>query len=660
MGRRSLPRDFRSRSTRPWLGMNHSLLRSHGPRQRLGLAGVFVATLASAGVAQAVTEVTSRTEMQAWIAEQVALAAGAIDGAAAPWIAVFPPLTGGVDKTRIGSSRAGELVVDMIREVMPPVFQNRVLSGADLVAALQVWHWQGGDYRSVNDAELLGAACGCDITIAGSLEKADKGMRLELVAYRNGALPDASSRVPVLFKKSCELRVSRRKRAQGAGAEDRADAEFTAALARFDAEPVIAFGCNEGAGGGRELLPRDCESLFPNMLEQLVKALQRDVGAKGVDWQLRQLGIFPVLRSSDAPLRQFSLRLDQALLSGFTNAFDVGRLHEMLRKQKSSVLWYSTDPIEPGLLDGLAAAHGIGGFVRGSYNYVAGSGRVVVTLEYYDDKCRLVARVRRALVDPRMADWMDQNLDKDLTGDEAAGYRFDAPTLSVADLQDQLADVAQRAIQEAVDKLDKKGVDASARQFFLLPTLLPGTEAQQKQIERIQQQLAETAARVIKEGAAKGRTEEQSLMEQPCTIAGTGFASYREAYLKLMELVGLNYECSRGQVLRDQFTAALYDRLAESDLAVADRVQMPSSLSQGDFQPDVDTLLVQSQFRLDGDRLTIVVRVIENGQSTRLAQKSVVFPPRWTPLVAPQLTQQATDRTVPSLDDFLKSPLQKN
>ncbi|MCC7397536.1 MAG: hypothetical protein IT455_10785 [Planctomycetes bacterium] len=630
--------------------MNQSPLRPHGHRQRLGLAGLFFATIASAASAQAVTEVTSRTEMQAWIAEQVAAAAAAIDGAAAPWIAVFPPLTGGVDKTRIGSSKAGELVVDLIREVMPPVFQNRVLSGADLVAALQVWHWQGGDYRSVSDAELLGAACGCDLTIAGSLETTPRGMRLELVAYRNGVAPDASGRVPVLFKKACEFVRSRKS----------GDPVFTKAIQDYDSEPVIAFGCNAGAGGGGGLTPRDCESLFPHMLEQLVKGLQHDVGAKGVDWQSRQLGIFPVLRTSDAPVRQFSLRLDQALLTGFPNAFDVGRLHEMLLKQKSSVLWYSTDPIEPGLLDDLAAAHGIGGFVRGYYNYVAGSGRVVVTLEYHDDKCKLVARVRRALVDPRMAGWMDQNLDKDLTDDEAAGYRFTDPTVSVADLQDQLADVARRAIQEAVEKLAKKGVQASARPFFLLPTLLPGTEAQQKQVEMIQQQLAETAARVIKEGAAKGRTEEQSLHELPCTIAGTDFASYHDAYLKLMELVGLNYECSQGQVLRDQFTAALSDQLAESDLPVADQIQMPPSLSQGDFQPGVDTLMVQSQLRLDGDRLTIVVRVIENGQSTRLAQKSVVFAPRLTALIAPQLTQQATDRAVPSLGDFLKAPLQRN
>lgn len=630
--------------------MNQSPLRPHGHRQRLGLAGLFLATIASAASAQAVTEVTSRTEMQAWIAEQVAAAAAAIDGAAAPWIAVFPPLTGGVDKTRIGSSKAGELVVDLIREVMPPVFQNRVLSGADLVAALQVWHWQGGDYRSVSDAELLGAACGCDLTIAGSLETTPRGMRLELVAYRNGVAPDASGRVPVLFKKACEFVRSRKS----------GDPVFTKAIQDYDSEPVIAFGCNAGAGGGGGLTPRDCESLFPHMLEQLVKGLQHDVSAKGVDWQSRQLGIFPVLRTSDAPVRQFSLRLDQALLTGFANAFDVGRLHEMLLKQKSSVLWYSTDPIQPGLLDELAVAHGIGGFVRGSYNYVAGSGRVVVTLEYHDDKCKLVARVRRALVDPRMAGWMDQNLDKDLTDDEAAGYRFADPTVSVADLQDQLADVARRAIQEAVEKLAKKGVQASARPFFLLPTLLPGTEAQQKQVELIQQQLAETAARVIKEGAAKGRTEEQALHELPCTIAGTDFASYHDAYLKLMELVGLNYECSQGQVLRDQFTAALSDQLAESDLAVADQIQMPPSLSQGDFQPGVDTLMVQPQLRLDGDRLTIVVRVIENGQSTRLAQKSVVFAPRLTALIAPQLTQQATDRAVPSLGDFLKAPLQRN
>ncbi|MBL8731996.1 MAG: hypothetical protein JNN13_06475, partial [Planctomycetes bacterium] len=49
-----------------------------------------------------------------------------------------------------------------------------------------------------------------------------------------------------------------------------------------------------------------------------------------------------------------------------------------------------------------------------------------------------------------------------------------------------------------------------------------------------------------------------------------------------------------------------------------------------------------------------------NGQSTRLAQKSVVFAPRLTALIAPQLTQQATDRAVPSLGDFLKAPLQRN
>lgn len=604
------------------------------------VAASVVSWFAALAAAQDIPQVRDRAEFEGWIRDQLAVVAKSVEGA--PWVAVFPPLTGGVDRTKIGSSVAGEMVVDMVRSSLPREWLCRVLSGAELVAALAPFRWGGGDYRTTADAEFLGAAAGADVSIAGRLERSANGMRLELVAYQNGVDPDPNGKVPTLFKSAVEFVQSR-----SAG-----DREFTKAITNFDSEPLIPFGANSGATGGSVLSSQDCELLFPAMQKQLIDALVAKLAAKGIALGGKQLGIFPVLRGADVPVRQFSLRVDQALQEAFENAMPVMELHQVLLASSRSVLWYASDPIEPEILSKLAKERDLRGFLRGTYNYVANSGRVVVTFEYFDENCKLVLRVRRALVDARMAPWMNQALERELGTDEAAGYTFAPPSIDLDTVSAALGRAAQVAVRSALSKLGKK--DGEPRPFFLRPTLVPGNEGEEAMLAKVYQQLDAVAGRLLEQGTKKSLDADAALSTLPCTIAGKEFPSYRAAYQELVEHVGLAFECTGGQLLRNQLSKHLHDLLLESELGEQIDLVLPPGLAEGAFEVDARTVILQPEIKLDGGKVVCLVRVIDADKPTRsLTQKSETLPARFGPLLVPKLTERMQDRTTPKLDGYL-------
>ena len=370
-----------------------------------------------------------------------------------------------------------------------------------------------------------------------------------------------------------------------------------------------------------------------------------------------QLGVFPVLQGPDVPIRQFSKRIDQALYAAFENAMAARSLHEILRRRNSSLLYYSVDPIEPGLLDELARERGIHGFLRGDYAYVAGSGRAVVTLELHDQSCKQVARVRRVLGDRRLADWMNTVLDKDLTADESAAYSFPEPDVTIDLVQDELVRVAGSVLTEAARKLGGRP-DAESRPFFLRPAILPGNEQEEETFKRLYQQLDDSAARAIEAGARQGLDPAKSLDTVPVEIGGEQFANYRRAYGRIVEQIGTAFECSNAQLFRVQVTKYLFDQLIERPPVEGLDLVAPPGIAEGEFTVDDTTVLVQPVVRIDGGKLTCLVRVIDANRPNRvLVQRSTALPRQLTKRLQPQLEARARDHTAPQLTPSLQKLL---